>query len=168
MKEKQGDVCCSWHGFRFSLEFAMVSFSQCIDCEPESRLRVNKRKAQSEHISSAGHPGPVVTRALLVPTFRESRGRLGLNRSRPHGHARPDADRALQGLPPPQRLVRGIPALSPRDVLPAALDRPRRSLSRLDRRGGETVAVRQNFIGNFAHPAEGFFCETPFGGKAIR
>src|SRR6266702_3966023 len=54
------------------------------------------------------------------------------------------------------------------DVLPAALDRPRRSLSRLDRRGGETVAVRQNFIGKFAHPAEGFFCEIPIGGKAIR
>jgi len=55
-----------------------------------------------------------------------------------------------------------------RDVLPAALDRPRRSLSRLDRRGGETVAVRQNFIGNFAHPAVGFFLRNPLWSKAIR
>src|SRR5438876_4110702 len=37
--------------FRFSLEFAMVSFSQCIDCDPESRLRVKSGALASRAMS---------------------------------------------------------------------------------------------------------------------
>jgi len=121
---------------------------------------VNKRKVK-RHIRPRTS-GPVVTERLLVPTIRERSRTARLSRSRPHGHARPDADRPLQGLRHLNDCSR-IPALSPRDVLPAALDRPVIAIS-TDRRGAKQSPVRQN-SSVISLPAVGFFCETPLGGK---